>query len=95
MFKINDEIIVINDSCQYTSYIDWIKRYAIEYLDKFENNKSIKNGTKGKIVAINIHLIIGGRILYLIKSKNNVYLFGKDGIKLFKSSPIRIEDMIL
>ncbi|MGN0005327.1 MAG: hypothetical protein ACI37Z_05095 [Candidatus Gastranaerophilaceae bacterium] len=85
-FKIGDRVKVINTGCTFTTYDEWIKSYAPDYLNRWHpwthpddiyKNNSMKNDFI--VVAIGPHE--DGRNLCLIQAYNgNVYLIEESGI---------------
>jgi hypothetical protein len=85
--EIGDKVKVINKGKNYSTYEDWIKKNAPQYIHSWVLNGSIVNTNKiYEIVAKAIHGgTLNDKMLYLISDGLQVFIIGEDGLKKIKT----------
>lgn len=82
-FKVGDKVKCINKGACYSTYRDWIKKYARKYKNNWRYDRKITDTQSiYEVKAIHPHEN-SGKNIYLIQNTTNqeVYIIGKRGIK--------------
>lgn len=77
---IGKKVRVIDNEFSYSTYLDWVKEHAPEYIGEYSYNHLPKNGAIGKVVAVDIR----GRLFIEVKEKilSSFYLIDSEGVEL-------------
>lgn len=77
---IGKKVRVIDNEFSYSTYLDWVKEHAPEYIGEYSYNHLPKNGAVGKVVAVDIR----GRLFIEVKEKilSSYYLIDSEGVEL-------------
>ena len=72
--------VIIDNEFSYSTYLDWVKEHAPEYIGEYSYNHLPKNGAIGKVVAVDIR----GRLFIEVKEKilSSFYLIDSEGVEL-------------
>jgi hypothetical protein len=84
--NISDKVKVINKGKNYSTYEDWIKKNAPQYIHLWVWNGNIVNTDKiYEVVAKAIHGgTLNDKMLYLISDGLQVFIIGEEGIEKIK-----------
>ena len=83
-FKVGDKVRGKYSGENYTTYTDWLKKYAPDYLEKWNSssNRMLRDGAYGTVVAFGTHESGSWGMLYLVlRSDGNLSLIGEAGIE--------------
>lgn len=86
MYKIGDEVKIIDGGRIYSTYIDWFIKNCdnIEYFCRYAYSSSIKEKINYIILGKGIHET-NGKMLYIISANEDyapIFLISEDGIEL-------------
>lgn len=86
--NIGDKVRVVDSGQNFSSYPDWIRKYARKYEEKYHGYgySPDKDSTVYTIVAKGPHKWSEYGMLYLIESDTNVFLMGESGLKVVEDA---------
>ena len=90
-FKIGEKVRIIDKGQLYTTYNEWVWKHAKEFEHMYVNDRRFKNGTKGRIVVVELHGYPYEGFLCLVKRFNKVFLIHECGLERVGSGKIKFK----
>lgn len=81
---IGKKVRVIDNGKTYSTYVDWVKEHAPEYIGEYSYNHSPKNGAVGKVIAVDIEGML------FISVFLSYYLIDSKGVELIEENTVSI-----